>query len=141
MWPLSLNDLRPEHIREYLDNAGIRWRIILVSACYSGGFIEPLMDDYTLVLTAAASDRTSFGCSNENEFTYFGEALFKETPDAPYQFLTSFNRAIAEIRARELSEGLPPSNPQLFVGERMREKLDDIERQLARYSVERFAGL
>lgn len=39
MWPLDLNAVRPEDIKTYLDNAGIRWRIILISACYSGGFI------------------------------------------------------------------------------------------------------
>jgi len=139
MWQLSLNNLRPEDIREYLDSAKIRWRIILVSACYSGGFIEPLIDDYTLVLTAAAADKTSFGCSNENEFTYFGEALFKQAPKGSYQFLESFKRAIAEIQARELKEELPPSNPQLFIGKQMKTKLSDIEQHLTRYSVERFS--
>ena len=138
MLPLDLNDLRPEHIKTYFDNAGIRWRIILVSACYAGGFIEPMMDDYSLILTAAAADKTSFGCSNENEFTYFGEALFKAAPQGDYTFIPSIQSAMAAIRERELSEGLPPSEPQLFIGEKMKQKLGEIEQQLARYPAERF---
>lgn len=138
MSPLDLNDLRPEHIKTYFDNAGIRWRIILVSACYAGGFIEPMMDDYSLILTAAAADKTSFGCSNENEFTYFGEALFKAAPQGDYAFIPSIQNAMAAIRERELSEGLPPSEPQLFIGEKMKQKLREIEQQLARYPAERF---
>ena len=139
MWPLSLNDLRPEQIKNYLDDAGIRWRIILVSACYSGGFIEPLKDEYSLILTASAFDKTSFGCSNENEYTYFGEALFKGKKDESYQFIASFEQAMAEIKERELGESLTPSEPQLFVGAQMKEKLSILEQEIAQYEPERFA--
>lgn len=140
MWPLDLNDLRPEHIKDHLDNAGIRWRIILVSACYSGGFIDALKDEYSLILTAAASDKTSFGCSNENEYTYFGEALFKNVQEGPYQFVPHFEQAMAEIKARELSEFLTPSDPQLFIGSMMREKLTLLEQDMAQYAPDRFVG-
>ena len=75
--PLQLEALAPATLKEILDGAGIKWRIIVVSACYSGGFIEPLKDDYTLILTASATDRTSFGCGSESDATYFGDALFQ----------------------------------------------------------------
>ena len=77
-WPLKLNQVTPEMLKRYLDEAGIKWRVVFVSACYSGGFIEPLKDPYTLIATAAAPDKQSFGCSNTNDFTYFGEAFFKD---------------------------------------------------------------
>lgn len=105
MWPLELNDLGPHDLKAMLDESGVRWRIILVSACYSGGFVEPLRDDHTLILTAAAQDKTSFGCSSANEYTYFGEALFKELAAGPYQFVPRFNEAIVQITRREQSEG------------------------------------
>ncbi|MDH5480406.1 MAG: C13 family peptidase [Nitrosomonas sp.] len=140
MWPLDLNDLRPESIKDYLDNAGIRWRIILISACYSGGFIDTLKDEYSLILTASATDKTSFGCSNENEFTYFGEALFKNAKAVPYPFIASFEQAMAEIRERELSENLPPSEPQLFVGSKMKERISLLEQDMSQYNHERFSG-
>lgn len=139
MWPLELNDVRPEDIKAYLDDAGIRWRIILISACYSGGFIDALQDEHSLILTAAAADKASFGCAHENEYTYFGEALFRSIEDRPYQFIKNFSEAIEKIRQRELSENLIPSEPQLFVGNAMKEKLKLLEQDMIRYAPERFA--
>ena len=138
MWPLDLNAIRPEDIKTYLDNAGIRWRIILISACSSGGFIKALQNEYSLIFTAAASDKASFGCSHENEYTYFGEALFKNVEDKPYQFIESFNRAITKITQRENNENLTPSEPQLFIGSLMKEKLQTLEQDMVHSTPERF---
>lgn len=139
MWPLPLNDITPQDLRQQLDDSGIRWRIIMVSACYSGGFIEPLQDERTLIVTASAADKSSFGCSDANEYTYFGEALFKDMPEGEYQFLTHINEALAAIAAREVDEELEPSLPQLYVGEKMQQKLMELESAIATYSTIRFA--
>jgi len=138
MQPLGLNDITPQDLKKQLDDAGIRWRIILVSACYSGGFIEPLKDENSIILTAAAHDKTSFGCSNKNEYTYFGEALFKDLPAGPYQFINSFEQAITSIQQREEDEGLEPSQPQLYVGTLMKDKLDQLQSDISHYPTERF---
>ncbi len=58
----------------------------MVSACYAGGFIEPLKDDRTLVITAADAHHTSFGCGAESDFTYFGKAYFDQALRATYSF-------------------------------------------------------
>ena len=137
MWPLDLNYIRPEDIRTYLDDAGIRWRIILISACYSGGFIKALQNEHSLIFTAAASDKASFGCANENEYTYFGEALFKNMEDKPYQFVEHFVQAMEKVRQRELHENLIPSEPQLFIGKLMKEKLKLLERDIAKVTISR----
>src|SRR5205823_3112866 len=42
--PLELAPLTAPALRGLLDEAGIKWRIIVISACYSGGFIEALKD-------------------------------------------------------------------------------------------------
>lgn len=138
MWPLGLNSITPADLKGHLDRAGIRWRIILVSACYSGGFVEPLQDEHTLILTAAAQDKSSFGCSHENDFTYFGEALFKQPLTAPFHFIPHFETAISAIEKREKREGLEPSQPQLHIGALMREKLAHLESEMTRYPQERF---
>src|SRR6185436_5736499 len=65
------NDLPPEEVRSALNDAGIRWRIIIVSACYSGVFVEPLKSDNTMIVTAADSQNTSFGCADDRDLTYF----------------------------------------------------------------------
>src|SRR5206468_2735190 len=73
--PLELAQLTPAALRTLLDDAGIKWRIVVVSACYSGAYIDALRDDQTLVMTASQADRPSFGCSEKRDATYFGEAL------------------------------------------------------------------
>lgn len=138
MPPLALNDIRPADLKAVLNRSGIRWRIVLVSACYSGGFIDALSDDHTLVVTAAARDKSSFGCSNQNEYTYFGEAVFKDLKAGPYHFIPRLNAAIAAIGKREQREGLEPSEPQLKAGAAMRQKLVQLERDMAHYPSERF---
>jgi hypothetical protein len=130
LYPFGLNDLSAEDLREMLDRSGIKWRIIVVSACYSGSFIEPLKNDNTLIMTAARGDRTSFGCSNENDYTYFGEAYFNQQLRREYSFITAFEKAKAAIAEREKQEELTPSEPQIYVGTAIQSKLNELEQRL-----------
>lgn len=140
MQPLSLNNLSPQDIKTYLDNAGIRWRIIVISACYSGGFIDVLQNEHSLIFTAAAPHKASFGCANENEYTYFGEALRNSLENQPFLYIPSFVQAMHKIGEREHLEKLTPSEPQLFIGNQMREKLKFLEHAMTQYAPERFGA-
>ncbi len=126
-WPLPLNDITPQSLRRMLDEAGIKWRVIVVSACYSGGFIDALRDDHTLVATAAAKDRQSFGCGNEESFTYYGEALFRDELGRGVPLLTALQQAREAIHQREIKEKLEHSLPQLFIGPQIEQKLMSLE--------------
>jgi len=128
-WPLRLRDLEPAALRKMLDASGIRWRVIVVSACYSGGFIEPLKDDHTLIVTAADPQHMSFGCGAESEFTYFGKAYFDEALRKTYSFTGAFDTARAAIAVRESAEGREPSNPQMVVGAEIERKLEGMQRR------------
>ncbi len=128
--PLELEALTPAGLKQMLDDAGIKWRIIVVSACYSGGFIDPLKDDYTLIMTASAADRTSFGCGSESDATYFGDALFQHALRFEDSFVKAFALAKARIEGRERAEKLTPSQPQIFVGDAMARKLPRLEAEL-----------
>jgi len=128
--PLQLDALAPEALKQMLDDAGIKWRIIVVSACYSGGFIEPLKDDRTLIMTASAADRTSFGCGAESSATYFGDALFQHALRFEDSFVKAFEDAKKIIAEREKSEKRQASSPQIFVGRSMAAKLPKLEAEL-----------
>ena len=122
--PLSLVALTPAGLRQMLDDAGIGWRIIVVSACFSGGYIEPLKDERTLVITAAQSDRISFGCGNRSDATFFGEAFFQRGLATADSFDAAFDLAKKRVAERERAgDYSPPSNPQMWVGDAMSEKL------------------
>lgn len=126
--PLRLDALNAVDLKSMLDAAGIRWRIIVISACYSGGFIPALADERTLMMTAAAADRTSFGCSYDSEMTFFTDALFNQALRADPSLLGAFERARGIVSERERAEGLsPPSDPQISVGAAIRGKLDALQ--------------
>jgi hypothetical protein len=129
--PLKLDELSPQLLRAMLDEAGIKWRIVIVSACYSGGYIEPLKDDHTLIMTASAANRTSFGCGTDSDATFFAEALFRQALHFEDSFVKAFEQARTSIAAREKAENMsPPSDPQLFVGAAMAAKLPQLEETL-----------
>jgi hypothetical protein len=126
---LGLNGLHPAELRAALDEAGIRWRVIVVSACYSGQFIQLLQSPDTLLITAAAKDKASFGCAHENAWTYFGEAYFKQALRETHSFTAAFTHAQALIRARERREGKEPSEPQMTLGAAIKPVLARFEAQ------------
>jgi hypothetical protein len=130
-WPLQLNGLDPASLRDMLDESGIRNRVIVVSACYSGGFIDALRNENTLVISASAPDKNSFGCSDETEWTYFGKAYFDEALRKTYSFVTAFELAKPIIAERERERGYQPSDPQMALGADIKSKLSILERQLA----------
>jgi hypothetical protein len=125
--PLQLRELQPAELRAILDEAGIRWRVIVVSACYSGSFVKPLADDHTLVITAAAADRTSFGCADENDYTYFGRAYFEQALANTDSFIDAFARAREIVTEREKAEGETPSLPQISIGRDIAGKLKELQ--------------
>lgn len=128
--PLELSAITPETLKAALDDSAITWKVVVISACYSGGYIEPLKDDHTLVITAADATHTSFGCGNQFDYTYFGEAYFDKGLRHTYSFVEAFDQARASITAREAAEKLTPSNPQMFISPAMRAKLQEFETAL-----------
>lgn len=127
-WPLEVEDLTAAQLRTMLDELGIRHRVIAVSACYSGGWIEPLQNDDTLVMTAADKDHTSYGCGSKSELTFFGRAVFAEQLRETLSFEDAFKAAVPVIKQREIDakkdDGF--SNPQISVGKNIRGVLEEL---------------
>src|SRR4051812_25520277 len=125
-YPLELRTIGPDDLRSALDDAGIKWRIVVISACYAGGFISALQDTHTLVITASDATHTSFGCGNAFDFTYFSKAYFDEALRHTYSFEKAFSTAQRLIAARERQEGLEASNPQMALGHAIQAKLSNM---------------
>lgn len=133
-WPMSVETVTPERLKAWLDEAGVRYRVISVSACYSGSWIAPLADEYTLVMTAADADNTSYGCGRLSELTFFGRAVFDEqlrNETRSFEAAHAAARPIIDRREREAGKDDGYSNPQIHVGERIRERLEVLEQGLA----------
>jgi Peptidase C13 family len=129
--PIDFNEVNPENLRAMLDAAGIKNRVLIISACYAGGFIEPLKDPNTLIMTAASADRPSFGCGAESNFTYFGKAVLDEQlGNNTRSFEQAFKNALPIIREREKAQGFDGSSPQIFIGANIAPVLKALEQQL-----------
>ncbi|MDO7844444.1 C13 family peptidase [Sphingomonas immobilis] len=102
-----------------LNAAGFKRRIIVISACYAGTWIPPLADDDTIVITAAAKDRTSFGCDDSRQLTFFGEAFLGSLSSPKISLRDAFEEARRKIAAKERSGRMLPSLPQVQVGRNM----------------------
>jgi hypothetical protein len=68
--------LTPSRLSDMLDRARVQYKVVIISACYSGVFIPHLATDTTLVITAADANHPSFGCEDRAKWTYFGDAFF-----------------------------------------------------------------
>jgi len=109
--------LSPVQMARIVDNScGGRPTVVVVSACFSGVFVAALEGPDRIVLTAAAADRTSFGCGETDKYTYFDACTMqwlKRAGDFP-----DFGKdMLACITAREKKEKVDlPSDPQFVVG-------------------------
>ncbi len=120
--PLSLVELGPAGLKQLLDDAGIRWRIVVVAACYSGGYLKALEDEHTLIITSAGPGDGRDDCAEGGD-ARFGRALFRDGLGKGEAFGTAFDRARAQIAAADGRGG-----PQQFVGAAMAGKLGTLRR-------------
>lgn len=125
--------LRAVNLRDALDLAGINNRMVIVSACFSGHFILPFSDPGSVILTAAAADKTSFGCEPSRDWTFFGDAMFNHALRSGKDLMSAFEEAKTLIAkweadvhgvwaaypaAQRSREPEPqPSNPQSSAGD------------------------
>jgi Peptidase C13 family len=109
--------LPPARLAALLDGLGIRNRLLLLSACYSGAFVKRLMSDTTAILTAASASRSSFGCRAENDWTFFGDALINHALRKPQPLADAAAEARQTIIGWERAGRLDPSMPQVTIGD------------------------
>lgn len=131
--PLPLNQIGPDDVADALKTTpSIRWKVVVVNACYSGGFVDALRDDSTLVLTSARADRTSFGCGADSDITYFGKAFLVDALNRTTSLREAFDLARKSVAQWEDDDAkkdasVEHSEPQIATS-------PSIEARLARWS-------
>lgn len=123
------SSLRPVSLSAMLSQANIRNRVVILSACFAGAFIPSLQNPDTIILAAAAPDRTSFGCEPQRDWTYFGDAYFNRALRGGASMLEGFERAKTQISTWETEQRLTPSNPQSSIGANAAAMLARAERE------------
>ena len=108
---------------------GTRPTVVIVSACYSGIFINALAAPNRMVLTAASRERTSFGCGADETYPWFDGCIIETLPTST-DFLALAAGARACVARKEVERGVSPaSEPQLFVGAEMQLRLPTLRFQ------------
>lgn len=109
-------------LNQSLAPLGAHPTLLLISACYSGSFVEPLASPNRVILTSAAKDRNSFGCHFHSDNTFFVDALLNQAFPMSLSIAQLMERAKIAIDRRERGMKLsPPSSPQIFVGGAVKE--------------------
>lgn len=124
--------ISPDRYAAMLADAGIANRMIIVSACYSGIFVPKLASETSIVVSAAAADRSSFGCSPGNDWTYFGDAFLNRALRRPQDVRAAFAEASKSVAGWEAGDKFKPSNPQISVGRDVGRWLGPLEKRMPR---------
>ncbi len=109
-------DLGAGELAEMLNASGLGPAVVVVSACYSGSFINDIAAENRLVMTAAREDRSSFGCANGREWTEFGQSLFERGFAQTADPQAAFELARKDVWWKELKGLRAGSYPQINVG-------------------------
>src|SRR5207253_2836976 len=109
--------IAPAQLAAMLDKPGLKNRLIILQACFSGQFVPVLAAPRTVVATAASSMKSSFGCSAGNDWTFFGYALINQAMRQPDTFVRQFRRAFVTILVRDQRLDYEPSSPQISIGD------------------------
>ena len=122
--------ISPNRLAAMLDQLGLANRLLILNACFAGIFLPRLQSDTGAIVTAAAADRTSFGCVAENDWTFFGDALINHALRGPRPLAEAFSQAGGLIAGWEAQYRVMPSQPQIRIGARAQAWLDALERRI-----------
>ena len=113
--------VRPSRMESMLNSCGGRTTVLVVSACFSGIFNRRgITRDERIVMTASAADLTSFGCSNNNRYTFFDQCFLDAWPRND-NWGTLADEVTNCVRETERDGDFPASKPQSFFGAGLRE--------------------
>jgi hypothetical protein len=109
--------LRPDELARALSGgcAGVP-TVVIVSACYSGGFAAGKMaQPNRIILTASRRERPSFGCQVQRTYNFFDQCLLGTLPKAG-SWRAVFSGVKACVGRMERALRARPSDPQSYFG-------------------------
>jgi len=129
----ELYGVSPQYLRTLLDRSGVRHRVLVISGCYTGGFIPQLATVDTMILTAANSVRQSYGCGNDSEITEYSRALYLKALQRTRSLREAAGIAVQLVHENERASKTEHSYPQVRSGLAIEERLRLFERQFRGY--------
>jgi hypothetical protein len=128
--PLDFVPIHPTAVHQMLEEAGIRYRVIVLSGCDTAGFTDHLLGPTTLVINASGKDRRATGCTGDGAYTDFGEAFFGDALNRGFDLPDAFDRARTLLAEKHASSLRPAPAPEIRIGAGIAPKLDELAAQL-----------
>ncbi|MGM0563759.1 MAG: C13 family peptidase [Pseudomonadota bacterium] len=114
---IQLPNLEADSLKSILEPLTSHYQVLTLSACYSGGLIPHLSHEKAMILAAAREDRTSFGCSDHTDMTYFSKALYGEAMPRSQNIRDAYEKTREAVTMRENSMAVEEhSEPQWHAG-------------------------
>jgi hypothetical protein len=111
--------LNPRDLDQLLDRSCAKKpTVVIASGCFSGIFASgwSMPAPNRTILTAAQSDRTSFGCNARRRFTIFDQCVLENLEaHQPWKSVMNGVRDCVSRSEHEMNFS-PPSNPQIYIG-------------------------
>ena len=99
-----------------ITSCGSKPTVAVMSACFSGQFVPALAGDDRVVISAARPDRTSFGCGELDQYTFFDDCFLRALPKASdFAGMGGLVQQCVSFREQQLKAS-PPSEPQVAIG-------------------------
>lgn len=115
--PLELAALSPQGLKQLFDAADIRWRIVVVSTCEAGAWIDALKDDETVVIASSAAGVRGADCAGSLRPGAFARAFFGEAMRRSDDLTAAFDAARRQLVDQHAAE------PVMSVGPAIAEQL------------------
>lgn len=119
--------LNNKRLKHYLDKSGAKWKVIVINSCYSGGFIDDLIDPYTLVITSTSDERLAYYNKEPWNYSYFGQSFFAEelSPEKPIEEAFELAKVAISRLESNIKKG-EESQPQFIYGNEIMDKLKEV---------------
>ena len=110
--------LSPRELSSMIDDeCGNRPTVLILSGCNTGTFItSSLTAPNRIILTAAASDRVSYGATTQDRYVNFDRCIIKAMDSGARTWREVFDRAQPCVNEREAALGVAASQPQAWFG-------------------------
>ncbi len=122
--------ISPNRLSLMLGQLGLSNRLLILSACFSGIFVPALQSESSAIVTAASSQRPSFGCAASNDWTFFGDAMINHALRKPQPLAAAFAEAEGLVTRWERESRNEPSQPQFSLGAGASRWLGALERRM-----------
>ena len=111
---IALENISAAKLGALLAELPIQNKIVMVSSCFAGGFIQPLKDNGTMTIVASGKNKKIFNCGGVAEQSKFTHTYFKDYFSQSADFYQAFEGTRDSIAALEQQLGYAPSAPLIF---------------------------